>query len=64
MLVVGKESSGKSALCQALLGHKCADMAQTRDMSTIGIDTVHWPTVVALRDRNRSVAWAIGVVCE
>lgn len=53
MLVVGQEASGKTALCHALLGHKCRDMAQTRQMSTVGIDTVDWLSIVALRRNNR-----------
>ena len=53
VLVIGQESAGKTALCQALLGHHCADHAQTTDMSTVGIDTVRWPTVIALPKPNR-----------
>ena len=55
VLVVGKEASGKTALCHALLGRKCLDMEHTLEMSTVGIDTVHWPAVVALPLSNR---WA------
>ena len=55
VLIVGKEASGKTAICQALLGHKCPDIPQTTGMSTVGIDTVHWPTVVALPQPHRSV---------
>ena len=53
MLVVGKEASGKSSLCQALMGRICPDMKQTKHMSTVGIKTIHWPTVVALRHHRR-----------
>ena len=63
VLVVGKEASGKTALCQALLGQRCPDMTQTRDMSTIGIDTKYWPTLVALSGRNRLLCkFTVGMV--
>ena len=54
VLVVGQEEAGKTALCHALSGHRCADHAQTTEASTVGIDTVHWSTVVAIPRTNRS----------
>ena len=55
VLVVGQEASGKTALCQALLGHPCLDQEQTVETSTVGIDSIHWQTVSALRQPDRSV---------
>ena len=54
MLVVGQEEAGKTALCHALSGHRCADHAQMTEASTVGIDTVRWSTVVAIPRTNRS----------
>ena len=56
IMVLGKEAAGKSALCRALLGERCPDHAQTEEMSTIGIDTVHWQAVVALHRPNGLVS--------
>merc|ERR1719174_942208 len=47
VLVVGPESAGKTALCRALQGHKCPDREQLTENSTVGIDTVHWQSVLA-----------------
>ena len=55
VLVVGQEASGKTALCQALLGHPCLDQEQSVEASTVGIDSLHWPTVSALRQPDRLV---------
>ena len=54
VLVVGQEEAGKTALCHALSGHRCADHAQMTEASTVGIDTVPWSTVVAIPRTNRS----------
>ena len=54
VLVVGQETAGKTALCRALMGHQCPDQTHITEMSTVGIDTVHWHTVTALRRPNRS----------
>ena len=54
ILVVGQEEAGKSALCRALNGYQCADHAQMTEASTVGIDIVKWPTVVAIPRTNRS----------
>ena len=52
VLVVGEEKAGKSALCNALLGQMCLDQSQPAEMSTVGIETVHWRTVVALENSS------------
>ena len=54
VLVVGQEEAGKTALCRALSGHRCADHAQMTEASTVGIDIVRWSTVVAIPRTNRS----------
>ena len=54
VLVVGQEEAGKTALCHAFLGHACTDHGQMTEASTVGIDTVSWPTVVAISN-TRSV---------
>ena len=54
VLVVGEESAGKTALCRALQGHKCPDREQLTENSTVGIDTVHWQSVLAF-EINRLV---------
>ena len=53
VLVVGQEEAGKTALCRALSGHRCADHAQMTEGSTVGIDIVPWSTVVAT-PRNKA----------
>ena len=55
MMVVGQEAAGKSALCSALLGCSCLDQEQMVAMSTVGIETVHWQSVVALPNSSRLV---------
>ena len=54
VLVVGQEEAGKTALCHALSGHRCADHSQMTEASTVGIDIVRWSTVVAIPRTNRS----------
>ena len=54
VLVVGQEEAGKTALCHALNGHRCADHAQMAEASTVGIDIVNWSTVIAIPRTNRS----------
>ena len=54
VMVVGQEAAGKTSLCQALLGHSCADQEQAIAISTVGIETVHWRSVVALPNRSVS----------
>ena len=54
VLVVGQEEAGKTALCRALSGYRCADHAQLTEASTVGIDIVRWSTVVAIPITSRS----------
>merc|ERR1719174_3130422 len=62
VLVVGQEEAGKTALCHALSGHRCADHAQMTEASTVGIDTVRWSTVVAIPRTNRDNSRASSMV--